>query len=125
GSWKWIPELKLMRDIRNLNKMGLEITIARAESDFGFLTRKPAARDASATLADEQDRWLKRQRMNKSTDLRFAHAFGDWWSLYGEKHPDWFARPPAGVDQAGGRDVKLNTSNPAVAEQIIANWQER
>src|SRR5690606_14837301 len=73
----------------------------------------------------EHEQWLKRERMNKSSNIRFGHAFGDWWEKYSKDHPDWFAKPPGDLTQRGGKGVKLNISNPQVHEQIIKNWQAK
>lgn len=70
--------------------------------------------------------WLKQQRIGRSERYAFGHAFGRWWSMYGKKHPEYFAlvkgkrRPPVGPSW-----VKLCVSNPAVWKQIVANWAKQ
>ncbi|MFA7172384.1 MAG: DUF4838 domain-containing protein [Kiritimatiellia bacterium] len=70
--------------------------------------------------------WLKRQRMGNNMDARFGHAFTDWWSRYGDEHPEYFAlvdgkrKPKYAPDR-----VKMCVSNPALHRQIVVDWQAR
>jgi hypothetical protein len=121
GAWIWAPRLPLVRRLRN--GVNSRSTADRAQELFRYVSRKPEAYRAMAQLERDQALWLKRQRMNQSSNVQFGHAFTDWWDLYGKDHPDWFARPPEGVTQLGGRGVKLNLSNPEVHDKIVADWQ--
>ncbi len=116
-SWSWKPTITLNRTLRNgygtskperfKEYIGLEVDTAKWQQLF-----------------DQQSHWLKRERMNRASNVKFGHAFGDWWDLYHQDHPDWFARPPEGSIQRGGKGVKLNISNPEVAAKIISDWKE-
>jgi hypothetical protein len=58
------------------------------------------------------------------TELVFGHAFGKWWDKYHQTHPEYFAKVPPGRKQLEPNLVKLCVSEPGVARQIIAEWQE-
>ena len=69
--------------------------------------------------------WLKQQRMGRSVNYAFGHAFTWWWAKYGKTHPEYFAlvngkREPRYKAQPDR--VKLCVSNPAVWKQIVDNW---
>ncbi len=82
--------------------------------------------------------WQLRMRMGSHSPLNYGHAFTDWWDKYSETNPEYFAvncwgkrEPERRVEpqeespvftEKETTTVKLCVSNPAVAEQIIANW---
>jgi len=72
--------------------------------------------------------WLKQQRMGRSVNYAFGHAFTRWWGRFGQTHPEYFAlvrgkRRPVHANQPDR--VKLCVSNPAVWKQIVADWAAR
>ena len=81
----------------------------------------------SATMTQQQEQWKNRERMNWTIGVPVGGSmpFTGWWEKYAATHPDWFAKPPAGITQAGGKGVKLNLSNPEVQEQIFTQWQQQ
>ncbi|MFH2068117.1 MAG: DUF4838 domain-containing protein [Candidatus Omnitrophota bacterium] len=109
GQFRWAPELKL-RLIRN--------------EDGGHDTQE----------------WQMRMRMGGThAALGYGHSFTDWWDRYGKEHPDYFAlnkygkrepesqkanpdNPTEPVGLGDKQTVKLCTSNPRVADQIVQNW---
>ena len=76
-----------------------------------------------AQIVAETTRWKHRHQMGSRSTFGFGHAFGQWWEDYSEEHPDWFAKPPAGMEPRTGNRTKLCVSNPEVAAQIIEEWQ--
>lgn len=74
------------------------------------------------TLDAESQDWRRRQR----ADLRWnnaGHAFTDWYDLYGDTHPEYFALQPNGTRNpypAPDR-AKLEIANPDVADQWLAD----
>jgi hypothetical protein len=62
-----------------------------------------------------------------------GHAFCTWWKKYGKTHPEYFAlnkfgkREPVPLPKKSQTDqfVKICAANPAVADQIIADWRPR
>ncbi|MBP5640793.1 MAG: DUF4838 domain-containing protein, partial [Victivallales bacterium] len=85
--------------------------------------------------------WFERLRWGYHNTPPFGHAFTAWWKKYGKEHPDYFAmvngrRYPvsstgeyredvtAFFDQ-DARMISLCPSNPAVAKQIVANWDKK
>ena len=78
--------------------------------------------------------WLNRQRLGSPDRQNSGHAFGDWQDRYFKDHPEYFAYiihpdlyrgvlPGRGVKDSNARRVHLCVSNPAVVDQIIADWQ--
>ncbi len=116
GEWNWVPTLTLSRWMRAGYSEGLRENVEQ-------LLSINIDDEAWAALRKDQEKWLKRYRMNRPSHVKFGHAFKEWWALYAQKHPDWFARPPAGVSQPGGKGVKLNLSHPGVQQQILADWK--
>lgn len=76
----------------------------------------------------EASDWLANHQGNyrgKRAEISINHAFNDWWTKYGKKHPDWFVPPLAGQpfsDRPQHR--KLRFTNPEVIEQIAKEYQE-
>ena len=69
--------------------------------------------------------WLKQQRIGRSKEYSFGHAFTDWWERFGKTHPEYFAlvngkRGPMHASRP--KWVKLCVSNPAVWKQIVSEW---
>jgi len=123
--WTWDTR---MHDIRNLRSTYRSHTPPFARKELEDQLGKEFADEvwdsAYAAVAMETDVWLNRQRANV-VRFRVGHSFQEWWDKYGEAHPDWFAKPPAEVPQKGGRGVKLNVSDAAVAGAILSEWQNR
>lgn len=69
--------------------------------------------------------WKYHHMMGSRSQYGFGHSFREWWDKYHEEHPDYFAVPPEGMKQPYplARRVKLCVSNPAVADQIVADWE--
>lgn len=80
--------------------------------------------EQKAQMVEELTAWKHRHQMGHRSTFKFGHAFGQWWELYGEDHPDYFAVPPKGQRPMRTERAKLCVSNPAVAEQVIAEWKE-
>ena len=69
--------------------------------------------------------WLKQQRIGRSKDYAFGHAFTDWWERFGKTNPEYFAlvngkRGPKYPNRP--KWVKLCVSNPAVWKKIVSEW---
>ena len=77
---------------------------------------------------DEPDtqQWLRRQRMGSRMRYNFGHSFTEWWERYKDVQPELFAEAPAGISQPWPQPdrVKLSIGNPAVADRIMAEWNE-
>jgi len=74
----------------------------------------------------EAKMWMQRHMLGSRCTLTFSHCFGHWWRKYHRDHPDYFAVCPPGYSQPYPTEerVKLNLGNPAVADQVIAEWEE-
>ena len=118
-SWRWKPGITLVRGMWNGYASPIRAKSVTHTDTLGL----PVPPDAWAELYNVQDQWLKRERMNKSSDVKFNHSFRDWWDKYSKTHPDWFAKPPEGITQRGGIGVKLNISNIEVQNEIFNNWK--
>lgn len=83
--------------------------------------------DEVRKVQGEAHDWQRRFRLGSRSEARFGHAFGDWWEKYHEKEPKLFAVPPPESEYKMPwpvpKRVKLNISNEAVDEKIIAEWQ--
>ncbi len=74
----------------------------------------------------EDHLWFRRMRHGKRLDFKYGHAFGDWWSKYGAKHPEYFGLENGrrGLpERLHGRE-KLCLSNPEVVDVIIREWKD-
>ena len=108
---QWIPEVN-MRNLRCAGKTG-----SRAEALL----------------------WRRRLRAGGHDQPRYGHAFTQYWKRFGKTHPDYFAmradglRAPVGVpadkvdaaapDSPQARKIAMCVGNPALAKQVIADWQ--
>lgn len=133
-SFSWVPVLE-KRSIRPDARPGRYPQRREYIDEFWSFARTPEEHDQYA--ADVR-LWQLRMRMGSHTELNYGHAFTDWWDRYSATHPEYFAlnvwgrreperrvapQPGAAEFTAQERQtVKLCVSNPAVAEQIVANW---
>jgi len=72
--------------------------------------------------------WTRVQRLQlDSLELGGGHGFGDWWDLYHEKHPDYFALQPDGTRSGfpSPRNAKLCASNPGVWKLWLEGVEEQ
>lgn len=129
--WLWPGELGAFVPKRpTIVLPRLDITERPDLEARGFMISLPRNRGVAGTPNRTHDRmvaeamqWSDRHQLGTRSTLRFGHAFTKWWDAHHESHPDYFAVPPAGETQRGERGVKLCTSNPAVIEQVIADWR--
>ena len=135
GRSKWAPVMQ-GRTFRSRYTVGKKPRLWSGVEEYGdFLLTQ----EASDQRAKDTDRWLRRMRsMGGHSQVRYGHAFTDWWDKYGKTHPDYFALNKYGqreperkhkptTDNAAfttrqKQYVKLCVSNPKVVEQIIQNW---
>ena len=91
------------------------------------LTERPMLEQRRLRARGEGDtgEWLRHHQMGSRMKFSFGHAYTEWWRKYHATHPDYFAVPPPGKSQPYPQEdrVKLRIGNPAVADQIIANWR--
>ncbi len=110
------------------NQLGLDIpkneTISFASFDYRF---HPIFRQRKL-YPGRAPEWDRFQRIGL-TSYAFSggHAYTTWWENYHEAHPDYFALQPDGTRDFSKRpqDAKLCVSNPKVAEQWLANAEEK
>lgn len=114
--WTWKPTIREFRRLRNSYSQGV---VDKLEEMLGVRVN----RDEWAALHQAQEQWLKRERMAQPTNIRFGHAFTDYWDQFGETHPEWFARPPEGTPMRGGKGVKFNLSNEELQNHIFETWK--
>jgi len=123
--WTWDTP---MREIRMLNSTyhfhSPPFARKELEEQLGKEYADEVWSASYATAVEETDNWLHRARSDVKRIVVGQTAFRPWWDEYSAEHPDWFAKPPAGVIQKGGNGVKLNISNPAVADTILSRWQK-
>lgn len=74
------------------------------------------------TIRAEALRWVSNHQGGERGGIPLTHGFTRWWEKYHVEHPDYFARPPEGMEQREPGRVKLNLANPAVLEQIAKEY---
>jgi len=104
------------------------LTLAPAEGIVQPLLWFKEWRDASS----EGERiWLKRQRFGRSIQPQYGHSFGQYWERFGRTHLEYFNMLPDGTrgldPTADGEPdrVHMCVSEPDLARQIIADWQDK
>jgi len=118
-----LPNLNI-QDRPALSKRMLPNTLYRRayKGDKPILSQK-----VHAKVQDEATAWQRNFQLGDRSIPTFGHAFGDWWEKYHETDPDLFASPPPGgkykMPWPLPKRVKLNLSNEAVDEKIIAEWK--
>ena len=82
---------------------------------------------AEKRVADDA-RWMLRQRHQTREVFGYGHAYVEWNPKYIHDHPEYLAMDEKGVrgnpkgPKFDGKRVQLCLSNPAVQDQIIADW---
>ncbi len=77
------------------------------------------------------DEWQAFHGGGGSYDGSFGHAFGHYWDLHHEEHPDWFALQPDGTrDNEGPANEgypshRLCVSNPGLIERVARDKIEQ
>lgn len=86
-----------------------------------ILTKKELARRNS-----DNKLFMLRMRHGRVAKVRYGHAFGKWAERFGETHPEYFGMDAYGKHRPVAKRPdrsKLCLTNPAVQEQIIADWK--
>lgn len=101
--------------------------VLRQLRSLHYVGRNGPVRLVTAAVAAEMEaevhQWQERHQLGQRTNAIANHSFTTWWSRFSATHPDYFAVPPAGYAQVAPGRVKLRLSNPAVADQIVADWE--
>lgn len=121
SNWAWssYPSLEKSEIRLRATEWGLRYEAAKVPSALRLSEAEIAREDAN------RRRWLLRQRIQMRDPYAFGHAFGDWQKRFEKTHPDYIA-----VDQRGRRGCEPGRerfsqqclSNPAVQDQMIADW---
>ncbi len=76
-------------------------------------------------LDAEHHKFILRHRHGRIMPLRYGHAFTKWPDRFEKSHPEYFGVGPYGKPMIPPKrnTAKLCLSNPAVIEQIIADWK--
>ena len=89
------------------------------------------SKERAAVFELEWEQWMRRLRHQRRKHFPFGHAFTDWNRRFAETRPELLALDEKGNrgypgenerDSSRARWIKLCVSNPAVADQIIADW---
>lgn len=120
--WLWPGELGT--DIQRRST----ISIAPMNERFAPIFRDRTFRFPRSPDVNEPNRrwWDHHQRSRGSLTSNAQHAFANWWELYHQTHPQYFAQQADGTRGLGGlsaHSAKLCVSNPAVAEQWLEQTQ--
>jgi hypothetical protein len=133
GASSWAPTLE-GRSIRPSVRIGHHPQRKDYADEFWSFARTGEEHDRYAT---GERLWYLRMRMGSHTALSYGHAFTNWYDKFGKTHPEflalnkWGKREPERDREPQGQTaftaferetVKLCVSNPAVAQQIVANW---
>jgi hypothetical protein len=123
GEGRWAPKLMYRRIRQGIRAVAIPETYESEDE------RKRI--EAHNSRVAEVVRWQARMRMGGSSPGG-GHTFHGWWEKYGETHPEYFALTEKGQRtplRLKGRNweeskawVKTCPSNPAVADQIVAEW---
>lgn len=81
--------------------------------------------EVDARLKREALLWAENHQCGRRGNITMHHAFTNWWEKYSQDHPDYFAELRPGMKQPHPKPdrVKLRLSNPAVIEQIAAEYE--
>ena len=86
-----------------------------------ILTEKELARRNA-----DNELFMLRMRHGRIAKVRYGHAFGKWAERFGKTHPEYFGMDAYGKHRPVAKRPdrsKLCLTNPAVQEQIIADWK--
>ena len=81
--------------------------------------------DEARALAADVATWYRRNRNYSRDVFRYGHAFTRWHERFHKAHPEYLAADEKGVRDAAWQPSRkmLCVSNPAVVDQIIADWR--
>ena len=82
------------------------------------LKRLGLTKQDGARFAKTSQRWFRRQRVGKSVNLWYTHAYRDWYKTYAAQHPDWFALQPFNTRKQTPTRERLCVSNPGLIEEV-------
>ena len=107
--WGWLRK----SDFSNINKD------ARNPKAWHF------SEEAGKLLTAEMAKFTRRHRHGRTLAIRYAHAFVKWPDRFEKTHMDYFGVSPYGKPGIPSmrKYAKLCLSNPAVIDQIIADWK--
>jgi len=99
---------------------------------YGAGARGWADQKNRSVFLNEQGKWLRRHRFAMGINMDMAHSFTNWWSRFGDEHPEYFNLLPDGTRRADptyyGSDptlVAMCVGQPAVWKQKVADWDAR
>ncbi len=140
--WLWPGELGTV--IRTGRDLSLALTAERRGQpplfharwrDGGAPSAGPqgwARPEDRSRFLNEQGKWLRRHRFAMALNMDMAHAYTDWWTRFGESHPEYFNLLPDGTRRSdplyhGGASslISMCVSEPGVRRQKVADWAAR
>lgn len=128
---RWFWPGPLGEDILEQDALSFTPFVHRHTPQFryrGGLMHTPMRIFRMRSRGDNAD-WIRLQRLAYgSLDMNAAgHGFGTWWDRYHETNPEFFALQPDGTRSGfpNPGTAKMCHSNPAVAEQWIAEVAEQ
>lgn len=102
---------------------------ARFRDYEGFAPRELRMTTEASCAKDHEDRrlFLWRHRLQDRERFGYGHAYTKWKARFAKSHPEFLnysrKRKVRGFTGSGGPDrVKLCVSNPAVVDQVVADW---
>ncbi len=115
-----IPEMDLLVEPKlQVRRLALGVPGQRLE-----FADNPGLRQTYVEATD----WLANHQGNyrpAREEISINHAFNDWWTRFGARHPDWFVPPlPGQPFSTRPHHRKLRFTNPEVIEQIARDYQE-
>ena len=87
--------------------------------------------DRAKAFGHDWSQWMRRLRHQTRKHIKSGHAFTDWNRRFAETRPELLALDEKGQrgypgenekDSSRARWIKLCVSNPAVVDQIVADW---
>ncbi len=102
------------------------------KSNFNNINKNPRnpqawhfSGEAGKLLTAEMGKFTRRHRHGRTLAIRYAHAFTKWPDRFEKTHPEYFGVSPYGKPGIPSmrKYAKLCLSNPAVIDQIIADWK--
>ncbi|MBT3377098.1 MAG: DUF4838 domain-containing protein [Lentisphaerae bacterium] len=137
GTFSWRPKV---------GKRSIRVGVRRdrppvVKSHVAEFSAFAVSKEKHNAFVDDVRRWQRRMRMGDHLGMSYGHAFTDWWSRFGKTNPEYFAlnqygkrEPEVPQSEKSASDnplwaqlphfetIKLCTSNPDVAKQIVQDW---
>lgn len=121
------PTITIAETARSGHPQMLQRNLRSAMSAFAQRSDPGTMETDYYKRAEREERvWLRRMRMGATVQLRYGHAFTEYWQRFSETHPEYFNLLPNGRREPIQHEkyVAMSVAEPGLHRQIVQDWLE-